>query len=296
MLRGAPPHLSGMRRVVRNFLTGLAREHVSFRINPEWRSIPRGATVLSFGMGRLGLQKVRDDTPLIAAIGFPHPSEIPDLCQRYDVRHYLQHSAWALEWVKSAGIYPERIFALWPAGIDTDAWAPRQAAKDIDILIYRKIHWDRERWSETLVQPILQTLAQRGLSVRTIDYGHYTPEQYKDLLARALALVFLSPHESQGFACLEALSSGVPVFAWDPGYWMDPERFRYGTPRVQATSVPFFDERCGDVFTDAAAFREKFDAFYDACMRGSFRPRDYVLENLTIAASTGRLLDFYRSV
>lgn len=298
VLLPAPTHLSGMQRVVKNFLTGLTRERIYYRLNPMPWSVPSGAKVISFGLGQLGLEGLRSDARVIAAIGFPYPTDFPELCDRCDVRLFLQHSEWVLNWVKSSNVYRNIAFDLWHAGIDTDEWRPSttEQMKDIDVLLYYKMLWEKERWNERLAEPIKKELRRRGLTIHQIEYGRYSPEQYKALLARSRALIFLSPHESQGFAYQEALAYGVPVMAWDPGYWLDPDKFKYGTEFVPSTSVPFFNERCGQVFKDEQEFALRFDEFYNLCRQMHYRPRQYVLDNLTIASSTRRMLDLYHKL
>ena len=104
-------------------------------------------------------------------------------------------------------------------------------------------------------------------------------------------MVFLSPHESQGFAYLEALATGVPVLAWDPGEWMDPNRRAWGVEHAAATSVPFFDERCGLRFASAAELTDALDRLQAGLASDAFRPREYVLERLTLEASATRFLE-----
>ncbi|MGC8059577.1 hypothetical protein ACP3WF_24070, partial [Salmonella enterica] len=77
-----------------------------------------------------------------------------------------------------------------------------------------------------LIAPIRKFLEASGRTVETIRYGHYKEEDYQAALARCRSMVFLCEHESQGIACQQALSSGVPVFAWDRGGpWQDPKYF-----------------------------------------------------------------------
>jgi hypothetical protein len=52
--------------------------------------------------------------------------------------------------------------------------------------------------------------------------------------------------------------------------------------------VPYWDERCGRKFADAAGFEAGWDAFWDRVRLGGFLPRDYVVENLTLEACATR--------
>lgn len=292
------PYLSGMQTVVRNFRLGLQRQGIAHSCNPPMFAVGRSAKVISFGLGMNGVRGLHRSVPVIAAIGFPYPGELPDLCREYNVKRYLQHSRWVLDLARSANVYDPQIFDLWPAGIDIDEWKPAGAsrAKPVDVLIYDKILWNREQAGAQLVRPVREFLAKKGLSVAEVRYGGYTPDEYKRRLGECKVMVFLSAHESQGLAYQEALASDVPVIAWDPGMWLDPARLKIGRPHVPATSVPFFDERCGATFADATGFPDRFEAFFERHLAGGFAPREFILENLTIEKSTARMLQIYDSI
>jgi hypothetical protein len=298
VLRGNRHNLSGMQRVVKNFLIGLDRKGVSYNYNRFSFLIGKSRKIISFGLGINGVKGLNKGSPIIAAIGFPYPGDLPDLCEKYNVKKFLQHSQWVLDFVRSAGCYDEQIFDLWPAGIDTEEWRPvtNSTKKNIDVLIYNKVCWDMEDRNKDLLQPIRELIASKNLSVSEIIYGHYSTDEYRSKLARARTMIFISAHESQGLAYQECLSCDVPVMAWNPGYWLDPVRFSYHKPVVPATSVPFFDSRCGVTFEDYEEFKKKFDLFYEDAMLGKFNPREYVLENISIEKSTDRMLEIYNSI
>jgi hypothetical protein len=287
-----------MQRVVKNFLTGLERKGVNYTYNRPSFLMAKSKKVISFGLGINGISGLDKRIPVIAAIGFPYPGELPDLCERYNVRKFLQHSQWVLDFVKSAGCYDERIFDLWPAGIDVAEWAPGPGPshKEIDVLIYNKIVWGKGRKNQELVQPIKEFIISKKLSYSEIVYGRYSEAEYRNTLARSKVMIFLSAHESQGLAYQECLSCDVPVMAWDPGHWSDPMRFTYQRPVVPATSVPFFDRRCGVTFNDWEAFMGRFELFFEEALMDKFKPREFVLENLSIEKSTDRMLEIYNSI
>ena len=83
----------------------------------------------------------------------------------------------------------------------------------------------------------------------------------------------------------------VPIMAWDQGRWLDPNRFLWGEDNVAATSVPYFDSRCGMKFTDIENFKKKFENFWECVLNNKFKPRKYILENLTLEKSAQRMLD-----
>ncbi|AOS45740.1 hypothetical protein Verru16b_02827 [Lacunisphaera limnophila] len=152
------------------------------------------------------------------------------------------------------------------------------------MLLYDKIHWEREHYEPTLLTPILTALQQAGCRVHHLRYGQYQEEDYRALLQRVGAMVFLCEHETQGFAYLQALASGVPILAWDRGgLWRDPNYYPHLVQFAPVCSVPYFDERCGRRFADLAGFQDELPGFLAGVARREFRPRDYVVENFLLA-------------
>jgi hypothetical protein len=91
------------------------------------------------------------------------------------------------------------------------------------------------------------------------------------------------------------MSSGVPVLAWDQGHYLDPNRFAWGQPNVAATSVPYFDERCGERFAGPEDLDEKLSIFMEKIKASAYRPRDFVMENLTLKGCAAQFLSFFES-
>ena len=288
LLRGTP-RPGGLDKVLINLRLGLDRLRQSYEINLPLKKLRPDDRVTVLGRGRHCLDGYDRPNRIVAGIGLmTHPSEWPTLCEDFPVVRYLQHSAWCDAVYRP---YFGSLCAIWPVGIDTDRWQPSAPEeKSADFLIYDKIHWDRATREQTLIAPILGTLRARGLSYELIRYGSYAPGAFRAALRRCRAMIFLSAHESQGIACQETLSSGVPVLAWDPGFVEDPDRFRWGQPEIPATSVPYFDVRCGLRFRDASEFPTRLDAFLDHLRAGTFAPRHYILENLTLEKSARHFL------
>ena len=70
-----------------------------------------------------------------------------------------------------------------------------------------------------------------------------------------------------------------------------PWRFRYGETCVPATSVPFFDERCGATFAALPQFNEAIGRFLDSRHLCRFDPRAYILETLTLDRCARNYID-----
>lgn len=289
LVRG-PRVPSGIDKVFLNLAAGLRELGVPFRVNARWRDIQPGDQVGVLGRDRACLAGYDRPNPIVAGVALmTHPSEWPTLCEDYPVALYVQHCEWAINLYRP--FYGAKRCAIWPVGIDTAAWSPAPAAgKTTDFLLYDKVRWEHDRYERELIEPVRTSLRAAGCSFEEIRYGHYRPGHYAAALGRCRALLFLCEHESQGLAYQEAMSAGLQVLAWDPGEWLDPARFAWGTPHVPATSVPYFDSRCGERFRDKAAFPGALALFLERLRSGAYTPRDYMLENLTLATSARRYL------
>lgn len=289
LLRGTP-RPSGLDMVFINLRLGLDRLGIPYEVNLPFPQLVPTDHVAVFGRGRHCLDGYQQANPIVAGIGLmTHPSEWPTLCTDYPVVRYLQHSAWCDAVYRP--YFGDRC-AIWPVGIDTNRWLPSSlSAKTTDFLIYDKIHWNREGREQELLAPIRSELARHGCTHETLRYGSYEPGAFHAALSRCRAVIFLSAHESQGIAAQEAMSCDVPLLAWEPGFVEDPERFIWGQSVIPATSVPYFDTRCGLKFRDAAVFSSQLPVFLTALRAQHYTPRAYVLEHLTLEKCARQFVD-----
>lgn len=269
----------GIDKVFINLCLGLDQLGISYEVNLPFSRLREDDRIAVVGRCRRALEGYDRRNPIVAGPALmTHPSEWPTFCEDYPAVFYLQPSEWCR--ALFARFFGDRVLA-WPVGIDTVSWALIDARdKEFDFLIYDKIMWRRDETVPRLLEPIRSELRRRKLAVTEIRYGQYTEQQYRQALRQSRSMLFLCEHESQGLAYQECLASGVPILAWDQGRWLDPNRFTWGTPDVAATSVPYFDGRCGLRFKDFEDFPGRLEEFLDR--RTVFSPRDYILDNLTI--------------
>jgi hypothetical protein len=194
-----------------------------------------------FPVGICGYSHILDrwSLPNPAVLGpglFDHPRQRLALMQDPRFRSYLVFCGWMKDLFR---LYGSDVLDLWFGGIDLDEWPDlSNEPKDVDVLVYDKIRWNRDTLVPNLRAPLLAELARRGMSYRIVQYGHYTHEQYHKLLGRSRWMLFLCEHETQGMAYQEALACNIPVLAWDQGYWLDPNRPQFEAEPVTASSVP----------------------------------------------------------
>jgi hypothetical protein len=294
LLKGT--RVSGVEKVFINLCKGFDILKLDYDINLQFEKIKPNEPVVVLGNGKYALEGYQQSNPVIAGISLmTHPSQWPNLLQDYPVAKYLQHS----EWANNVYIpyFGSDVCQQWPAGIETDKWAPADnPEKKVDFLIYDKIMWDHEQRNTELKAPIINKINELGLTYRAITYGNYKEVDYLNLLNECKAMIFLCEHESQGFACCEALSMNVPVLAWDQGLCLDPNRFAWNDPVIKTTSIPFFDERCGQSFKDFNEFNDVITSFWNNVIQDAFKPREYILEHLTLQKSAERMLEIIDSV
>ncbi len=289
ILRG-PARVGGVDKVFINLCLGLDKLRIPYEVNLPFEKLRDNDKVGVLGRGRNSLEGYTRSNPIVAGIGLmTHPSEWPTLCEDYPVVRYLQHS----EWANNVYIpYFKDRCAIWPVGIDTGKWKPQESeSKVVDFLLYNKVRWDVERYERELIQPVREELKAKGLSFKEVRYGFYEEAHFHELLRHSRGMIFLCEHESQGLAYQECLACDVPILAWDQGWCLDRERFKWGQPQIPATSVPYFDERCGTKFQGIADFPQKLAAFREALKSGAFRPRNYIMEQLTLERCAQRFID-----
>jgi hypothetical protein len=293
IIRG-PRKVSGMKRSFLNLLAGLDQLGIPYSTNRYDRIGKSGDLACVNGKPHI-LRRFPKDIPILfGPCVLNHPCDDPAFLENHNIRQILVAS----EWMKAMydTVWPDRS-TVWAPGIDTALWRPLQArnTRDIDVLVYNKLRWKKEQFTTELLMPIQSTLEAIGLRTATLTYGSYIEADFMALLMRSKAMVVLSDHETQGFALLQALSCDVPVFALDRGgFWVDES---YYPDRIQfkpVTSTPYWDERCGMKFTDWAEFSNNFSAFWEAVCDERYKPRDYIVENLSLAGQAEKYIEFVR--
>jgi len=136
-------------------------------------------------------------------------------------------------------------------------------------------------------------LNMRGIHYRVFDYiNHYSESEYLEYLKHAKYGIWIGRHESQGFALEEALSCNVPLLVWN----VSSMRQEYGSnyQDIPATVVPYWDERCGEIFYQGSEFPQLFQQFLEKLP--TYSPREYILENLSMDICEQRFIDLINTI
>jgi hypothetical protein len=190
------------------------------------------------------------------------------------------------EWVKQLYMkwLPEEKLFVWAVGIDTDLFYDMSKnQKDIDCLIYFK------RRDESELNKIISFLEDNNQTFTVVRYGGYGEYEFIQLLERSKYCIVIDKPESQGVAIQEIMSTNTPLLVWDPTEWGD----RGESYKVSATSVPYWDDRCGIKFTNYDDLKNIFTYFINN--KDKFSPRDFITENLSLEISAQKILSEFKN-
>ena len=184
---------------------------------------------------------------------------------------YIQPSRWAADvWSYVSKLLPINPF---PFPVNVDRFIPLSNMKRDKIFIYFKRRKPEE------LEFLKGELDRRDIQYVIFDYvKRYVENDYLQYLQQAKYGIILDAHESQGFAIEEALSCNTPLLVWC-AQTMDQE-YGMGYQPIPCTSVPYWDERCGEIFYKQEEFETQYDEFINKL--DTYKPREYILENLGV--------------
>lgn len=189
---------------------------------------------------------------------------------------YLQPCEWPAQLWRELGFRRAPI-KVWPTGIDTDEFYPKNGIQEKKILVYHKMRDKSE------LEMIEKTLQEMRLHYHKIMYGSYKEADYKEAIWQSSFIIWHGRHESQGIAAQEAMACNIPILVCDVkslfeeiGGYPWPESVR----DFEVTAAPYFDERCGLKIMDLSKLKQSIEYMFDNLSQ--FSPRDYVLENLSL--------------
>lgn len=208
----------------------------------------------------------------------PHFSVFPELHQMNEIRSnnviYIQPSEWAAK-VWETHSYCEKIkIKVLPFGVDTNKFCDTNHITNKNkVFIYFKYR------SPEHLNLVTNFLNNKNIPYVIFSYkNRYNEQDYISYLQNSKFGIWLGGHESQGFALQEALSSNVPLLVWN----VKSMNQEYGSTYddIPATTIPYWDKRCGEYFYNFDEFENTFDAFLSKIE--TYKPREYILENLSI--------------
>ena len=270
--------MNGPHKVVKNLLMSLEQEKIDYAINEE--KYEHNFLLQYNDVAHEKHSKIELDTCIIGPQVWLFDTYGQFLIEHQD---YYKKMIAPSQWVKDKFInkfnLPENKISVWPVGIEAF-----NNKRDItyDCLIYFKRREQKE------LDAVKQFLDSKNLSYKMVQYGEYGEEGFKMVVNEAKFCFLINGTESQGIAVQEIMSMGVPIIAWDIKEWLDQGE----AYRVPATSIPYWDERCGEVFFNIDELDVTFSKFYATL--DEYDPKAFIKENLSFECSVKTLLDILK--
>jgi len=203
---------------------------------------------------------------------FPNREQIEKISNTNSI--YIQPSNWCVDIWKSNIICDNIKLKSLPFGVDTKKFININTINNRDKVF---IYFKRRQYKE--LEQIKQFLELKNITYKIFDYiEKYNEEDYLTYLQNSKYGIWLGAHESQGFALEEVLSCDVPLLVWNVTSMSQEVGSNHNN--YPATTIPYWDTRCGEYFTNFDDIDKKFNKFISKLHR--YKPREFILENLSI--------------
>ena len=184
---------------------------------------------------------------------------------------YIQPSTWVVNLWKNMNAEQILPILRQPFPVDIDKFSPKENGGN-KVMVYYKARDPNE------MNFLLNFLNFKNITYRIFDYKQrYNEEDYLNYLQECKYGIVLDAHESQGFAIEEALSCNVPLLVWGAKTMNQEYRSNYGN--IPCTTIPYWDETCGEYFYEANELENKYNVFINNLEH--YGPREYILNNLS---------------
>lgn len=197
---------------------------------------------------------------------------------------YIIPSQWCKDfWVNMTNSNAANFIKVLPFGVDTNKFNEITSISNREnvFVYYKSRHPDDLNYLEKF-------LKYKNINYKLFSYNNkYDENDFIEYLQNSKYGIILDAHESQGFAIEEALSCNVPLLVWNVNN-MNQE-YNQNYPNIPATSIPYWDNRCGEYFYKNSELEETFNKFISKLK--TYKPREYILENLSLEKCEEKLLN-----
>ena len=216
----------------------------------------------------------------------PHLSVFPDermLKISSSNSVYVLPSQWCVDFWKVYPVCNKLKIEVLPFGVDVELFHQSQSIEYRNrVFIYFKGRRQQE------LNFIENVLTANNIEYRVFSYqNRYDENEYIEYLQNSKYGTWLDAHESQGFALEEALACNVPLLVWSVTSMNQEHGQNY--PDIPATTIPYWDERCGEVFYNNSEFGEKINLFLSKL--NAYKPREFILEQLSMGVCEQKLIN-----
>ena len=271
--------MNGPHKVVNNLIKSLEQKKIDYSVNKEKY---KNNFLLQYDWtGHVKHSELNLENCIIGPQIWMFDEHINDLRNNPSYYKFLiTPSQWVKDLYVSKFGFPENKIRNWPVGVEE---FDNVREVNYDCLIYFK------RRDQSELETVKKFLVSNGLSYRMVEYGGYSEDGFKQLVNNAKFCFLINGTESQGIAVQEIMSMGVPIIAWDIKEWLDQGE----AYRVPATSIPYWDERCGEVFFSKDELEETFSKFYATI--NEYDPKSFIRDNLSFNKTVEQLMEIFNA-
>ncbi len=288
-LPGASPY-PGHYALVRSVVGGLGAMGADFNFNP--RRLTDVAHVVYAPANEALLQAAalkrqgRIDYLVAGPVNAMFADESDGILQMPEIDRLIVAHEWAFDLFREAPALRAKSRPC-PCGVDTELWKPSATGKARSALVYWK------SGDEAFCEQVERIVRACGLEPRRLrslhgEHALFTPTDYRRLLDQSVIGVFLSTFETQGLALAEAWSMDVPTLVWDP---QGPAEWR-GRAFQSRSSAPYLTPATGRTWRTIDDLEPVLRGAL--AERSTFRPREWVLGNMTDAICAAALFEIIR--
>jgi hypothetical protein len=197
-------------------------------------------------------------------------------------------SQWVIDIWKSFPVCDNLNLVPLPFGVDTDKFINNKSIGQRNkILVYFKHRNPKE------LDLIINFLKNKNLDYSIFSYDErYDENDYIQYLQNSKFGIWIDGHESQGFALQEALSCDVPLLVWNVTSMNQEYGQNYRD--LKATTTSYWDNKCGELFYNNTEFENVFNKFIENIQ--NYKPREFILENLSTDVCEDRLIGFINNM
>jgi hypothetical protein len=223
----------------------------------------------------------------------PHFSVFPDskldlINKQQSNLFYIMPSQWCIDiWKNHFNVKINMKSITFP--VDTDKFNQKYDINDKNrniVIIYYKRRNPKE------LDILLELCYNNNLNVKIFDYVYgYDEKNFINNLHICKYAFILDAGESQGFAIEEMMASNIPLLVWNIRN-LSQEYGENSYDPYESTSIPYWDDRCGEVFYEENELLSTYQLFIKKMEEGKYKPRDYIIENLSIEKCALRFKEF----
>jgi len=133
-------------------------------------------------------------------------------------------------------------------------------------------------------------LESRNIEYKIFEYGKYKNSDLIDYSKKAKFGIVLDQTESQGIAINELICSNLPLFV------LDYEENRYENFILKGSSVPLWNEKCGEKVNNFENIDSQFNQFFEKVLNNYYQPHIFAKEVLSFEAMYKNFVKIFKNI